>query len=158
MTVQASAVAGLHSVPANGPSGKKRLITTAVLALKLASGLFNLMRNLGGAIGIAICATILNDRTNFHFMRLSEHLNTSNESMNDLLAGAGLRILSQSGDALMARGGALRQLWELTLREAQIQTFSDTYIFIFFAFVITTAMVPLMLKVGPPKEPSADAH
>src|SRR6185369_10552895 len=34
--------------------------------LKLASGLFNLMRNLGGAIGIAACGTILNDRTNLH--------------------------------------------------------------------------------------------
>ena len=44
--------------------------------LKLASGLFNLMRNLGGAIGIAACGTILNDRTNLHFLRLAEHLNT----------------------------------------------------------------------------------
>ena len=35
--------------------------------LKYASGLFNMMRNLGGAIGIAVCGTILNDRTNFHF-------------------------------------------------------------------------------------------
>jgi DHA2 family multidrug resistance protein len=31
--------------------------------LKYASGLFNMMRNLGGAIGIAACGTILNDRT-----------------------------------------------------------------------------------------------
>jgi DHA2 family multidrug resistance protein len=45
--------------------------------LKLASGLFNLMRNLGGAIGIAACGTILNDRTNLHFLRLAEHLNAS---------------------------------------------------------------------------------
>ena len=37
--------------------------------LKLASGLFNLMRNLGGAIGIAACGTILNDRANLHFLR-----------------------------------------------------------------------------------------
>src|SRR5215470_210253 len=45
--------------------------------LKLASGLFNLMRNLGGAIGIAACGTILNDRANLHFLRLAEHLNTA---------------------------------------------------------------------------------
>ena len=42
--------------------------------LKYASGLFNMMRNLGGAIGIAVCATLLNDRTNLHFLRLAEHL------------------------------------------------------------------------------------
>src|SRR5919109_2841256 len=53
--------------------------------LKLASGLFNLMRNLGGAIGIAACGTILNDRTNLHFLRLAEHLNATNLAMLDLL-------------------------------------------------------------------------
>ncbi|WP_247300657.1 DHA2 family efflux MFS transporter permease subunit [Bradyrhizobium sp. 179] len=38
--------------------------------LKSASGLFNLMRNLGGAIGIAACGTVLNDRANLHFQRM----------------------------------------------------------------------------------------
>jgi predicted MFS family arabinose efflux permease len=42
--------------------------------LKSASGLFSLMRSLGGAIGIAACGTILNDRTNLHFLRVAEHL------------------------------------------------------------------------------------
>ncbi|WP_442026844.1 DHA2 family efflux MFS transporter permease subunit [Pseudoduganella sp. RAF53_2] len=126
--------------------------------LKLASGLFNLMRNLGGAIGIAVCATILNDRTNQHFMRLAEHLNTSNEAMNDLLASAGSQISAWGGDAIAAQGGALKQLWGLTLREAQTQTFSDIFIVILVAFMITTAMAPLMRKVAPPQAPSADAH
>jgi MFS transporter, DHA2 family, multidrug resistance protein len=29
------------------------------------------MRSLGGAIGIAACGTILNDRTNLHFLRIA---------------------------------------------------------------------------------------
>ena len=59
--------------------------------LKLASGLFNLMRNLGGAIGIAVCGTILNDRTNLHFLRLAEHLNNTNSAMVELLGRAGAK-------------------------------------------------------------------
>jgi MFS transporter, DHA2 family, multidrug resistance protein len=35
--------------------------------LKYASGLFNMMRNLGGAVGIAVCGAILNAQTNFHY-------------------------------------------------------------------------------------------
>src|SRR5215475_5473169 len=42
--------------------------------LKSASGLFNLMRNLGGAIGIAVVSTMLNDRLNLHYERLDEHV------------------------------------------------------------------------------------
>ena len=56
--------------------------------LKLASGLFNLMRNLGGAIGIAACGTILNDRTNLHFLRLAEHLTTANPAVADSCSGS----------------------------------------------------------------------
>jgi DHA2 family multidrug resistance protein len=59
--------------------------------LKPASGLFNLMRNLGGAIGIAACTTILNDRTNLHFLRLAENLNSAHPAVTQLLQRSGAR-------------------------------------------------------------------
>jgi DHA2 family multidrug resistance protein len=126
--------------------------------LKLASGLFNLMRNLGGAIGIAACATIINDRTNLHFQRLAEHLNASNDAMGQMLSGAGSNLLAWGLDNGNAQAGALRQLWTLTLREAQTQTFGDVFLCVMVCFVLAFAMVPLMRKIAPPKAPSADAH
>src|SRR6202012_1386275 len=83
--------------------------------LKLASGLFNLMRNLGGAIGIAASATILNDRTNLHFLRLAEHLNSSNTAMKQWIGQVG---------AAHGHLVALERLWSLTLREAQTQPYA----------------------------------
>ncbi|MBB6187865.1 DHA2 family efflux MFS transporter permease subunit [Rhodanobacter sp. MP7CTX1] len=121
--------------------------------LKLASGLFNLMRNLGGAIGIAVCATILNDRTNLHFYRMAEHLNTTNEAMNQWLDQAGGHVASL-GDA----GAELHQLWQLTFREAQTLSFADAFLAIAVCFAVATVMVPLMRKVAAPIAPSADAH
>jgi MFS transporter, DHA2 family, multidrug resistance protein len=109
--------------------------------LKLASGLFNLMRNLGGAIGIAACATLLNDRTNLHFLHLAEHLTPANLNLGNL-----------------AEPGALHALWALTWREAQTQTFADAFWCIMICFVIATLMVPLMRKIAAPAAPSADAH
>jgi DHA2 family multidrug resistance protein len=126
--------------------------------LRLASGLFNLMRNLGGAIGIAICATILNDRTNLHFMRLAEHLNTNNSAMTNMLQASSATFGNLVGDVLQSNTGALQKLWQLTYREALTMSFSDTFLAIMFCFLIATAMVPLMRKVVPPKMPSADAH
>jgi MFS transporter, DHA2 family, multidrug resistance protein len=117
--------------------------------LKQASGLFNLMRNLGGAMGIAGCATILSDRTNLHFYRLAEHLTPANEAMN--------QMLPDPADTENYTA-ALHSLWQLTFREAQTLTYSDAFLSIMVCFVIATVMVPLMRKVQPPKGPSADAH
>ena len=54
--------------------------------LKSASGLFNLMRNLGGAIGIAVSSTMLNDRLNLHYLRLSENVTVGRPEVEGLLA------------------------------------------------------------------------
>ncbi|WP_233842576.1 DHA2 family efflux MFS transporter permease subunit [Dyella sp. 2HG41-7] len=121
--------------------------------LRLASGLFNLMRNLGGAIGIAVCATILNDRTNLHFYRLAEHLNTSNEAMNQWLAQNSGHF-TDVGDP----NGELHALWQLTFREAQTLSYADAFLTVAICFVVATVLVPLMRKVTPPPAPSADAH
>ena len=40
--------------------------------MKNASGLFNLTRNLGGAVGLALINTVLNDRMDLHLARLHE--------------------------------------------------------------------------------------
>jgi DHA2 family multidrug resistance protein len=119
--------------------------------LKLASGLFNLMRNLGGAIGIAACATILNDRTNLHFLRLAEHLNATNETLNTWLAPA---LATRDGGA----NQALREVWNLTYREAQTMTYSDAFLMLMVGFGAAVFLVPLMRKIVPPAAPSADAH
>lgn len=126
--------------------------------LKLASGLFNLMRNLGGAIGIAACATVLNDRSNLHFLRLAEHLNTQNESMNTWIEQLTNNAQTLGQNSLDAGQFALHQVWALTWREAQTLTYADAFLMIMACFVVATLLVPLMHKVQPPKQPSADAH
>jgi DHA2 family multidrug resistance protein len=127
--------------------------------LKYASGLFNMMRNLGGAIGIAVCATLLNDRTNLHFLRLAEHLNATNTAMSEMLHKVSNHFAAlNGGDIIHGQAMALKQLWSLTLREAQVQTFADAFRVIAVCFVIATVMVPLLRKVAAPAAPSAEAH
>src|SRR3989441_1530885 len=55
--------------------------------LKYASGLFNMMRNLGGAVGIAVSAAIINNRTNLHFLHIASRLTPANGAMGPLLPG-----------------------------------------------------------------------
>jgi len=127
--------------------------------LKLASGLFNCTRNLGGAIGIALCGTILNDRTNLHFLRLSEHLNTTNEAMVTMLREIAARDTAMAGgDTNRGAAMAVQTLWNITMREARTLSFADAYLAIGCCCVAATLIVPLMRQVAPPKKPSIDAH
>ena len=127
--------------------------------LKYASGLFNMMRTLGGAIGIAVCATLLNDRTNLHFLRLAGHLNATNAALRERLRKVGAHFAAlNGGDFIHGHAMALKQLWSLTLREAQVQTFADAFRVIAVSIVIATVMVPLLRKVAPSPAPPADAH
>ena len=139
------ALRGIGQQLAVPPTVTLTLGSLAPSRLRQASGLFNLMRNLGGAMGIAACATLLTNRTNLHFLRLAEHLTPANEALQSLAPN-------------LDDPSTLRALWQLTFREAQVLTYSDAFFSILVCFVIATALVPLMRKVAPPKEPSADAH
>ncbi len=126
--------------------------------LKYASGLFNMMRNLGGAVGIAVCGAILNARTNFHFDAIAYHLTPANLPMERLIAGVSARYGEIPGSADAGHVAALKQLWLLTYREASTLAFADAFRAIMVAFIVATLLVPLLRKVVPPKAPLADAH
>jgi DHA2 family multidrug resistance protein len=118
--------------------------------LKSASGLFLLMRSLGGAIGIAACGTILNDRTNLHFLRIAEHLTSANAQVMNLLRGITARYTQAWGDPVSGQAAALKKLWLLAYREAQVQAFADAFLAIAACFALSVMMVPLMRKVVSP--------
>jgi DHA2 family multidrug resistance protein len=52
----------------------------------------------------------------------------------------------------------LKQLWSLTLREAQTLSYADAVFAIMICFAVATVMVPLMRQVAQPAGPSANAH
>jgi len=116
------------------------------------------MRNLGGAIGIAACGTILNDRANLHFLRLAEHLKMTNTAMTDPLQRVSAANMAKWGDAVHGQSAGLKQLWSLTWREAQTQTYADAFLVIAVCFVVATLMVPLMRKVVAAPASTAEAH
>jgi DHA2 family multidrug resistance protein len=127
--------------------------------LKSASGLFNLMRNLGGAIGIAGCGTILNDRTNLHFARIAESLSPTNTTAAQVLQRLTDKFTAfYHGDAGLGHAAALKQLTNVALREALTETFADAFLLISVCLFAMVVLVPLMRQVTPPKAPSADAH
>jgi DHA2 family multidrug resistance protein len=126
--------------------------------LKYASGLFNMMRNLGGAVGIAVCGAVLNDQTNLHFLNIASTLTSANAAMNTFLAGLGGQLTDVLGSAPAGRLAALEQLRAIAYREASTLAYADAFRTIMVVFAITTPLVLFMRKVTPPKSAAAEGH
>ncbi|BEU25701.1 DHA2 family efflux MFS transporter permease subunit [Paraburkholderia caribensis] len=125
--------------------------------LKSASGLFNLMRNLGGAIGIAVANTMLNDRLNFHYERLDEHVSVGRPVIENLLRVQAAHLNAAVGDALNATTAGLGLLHSLLMREALTMTYADAFLAVALCFVVGIVSLLFSRPFGN-TAPPPDAH
>ena len=112
--------------------------------LRYASGLFNLMRNLGGAIGIAAITTWLQDFGRIHGERFGEALAHASTSG---LAHAVARISTVTPDHLHARALLQGELAQLVTRQALTQAFDDVFFLMAALFAAALIIVPFCKTV-----------
>jgi DHA2 family multidrug resistance protein len=149
---------GFPQVFAVAPSVNLGLGSLPPERLKYASGLFNMMRNLGGAVGIAVSGAILNSRTNFHFHAIASHLTPANEAMERLVDALTDRYAAISGSLQEAHTAALKNLWQIAYREASTMAYADAFRVIMIAFIAATLLVPLLRNIAPAQTPAQNAH
>lgn len=112
--------------------------------IKNASGLFNLTRNLGGAVGLAAINTMLQSRTDLHYARLSEAVRWGSGVAEERLASiaAGLApVLGEGADA-----AALSRLAGMAHQQATVMAFSDIFLTLAALFAMMVVFVPLVRK------------
>ncbi len=124
--------------------------------LRFASGLFNLMRNLGGAIGIAVATTLLQDFGRIHGEAFGEALGHGNTSM---LAPLVSRIGTLGADAAHAKLVLSGEIAQFVTQQALSQAFQDVFALLAILFVAALAIVPFA-KVPPLSNdaPPVEAH
>jgi DHA2 family multidrug resistance protein len=150
---------GFPQVFAVAPSVNLGLGSLPPERLKYASGLFNMMRNLGGAVGIAASAAIINTATNTHFLMIASNLTPANAPMTRLVAAVELRRQGYgAAGGLDTHAATLKQLWQLADREASTLAYADAFRAIMIAFALATLLVPLMRPVSASAKPAAPAH
>jgi MFS transporter, DHA2 family, multidrug resistance protein len=118
--------------------------------LRDASGLFNLMRNLGGAIGIALVNTWLQDQTRVHMLRLSEAMGASPAAAQDLLAGLAAMTGRFTADAAHALMMAQSEVGQMVAGQALSLAFDDVFqrMALLFALAIPLAALCKRPAVG----------
>jgi DHA2 family multidrug resistance protein len=126
--------------------------------LKYASGLFNMMRNLGGAVGIAVCGAILNDKTNMHFLAIASNLTPANTTMNQFLNSTAQRYGALPGAVQGGHAAALERLFHLAYREASTLAYADAFRILMLACFGAALLVPLLRNAPVAPRPLADAH
>jgi DHA2 family multidrug resistance protein len=120
-----------------------------------ASGIFNLIRNLGGSFGVAACATILAQRAQFHQTFLTEHVTPYSESLRMFASRLGEALPGHGIGSNLSDPHFLGVVYQEVLRHANMLAFNDT--FRLFAF-LTIMLPPLTFfmrraKGAPPPEP-----
>lgn len=111
--------------------------------MKNASGLFNLTRNLGGAVGLALINTVLNDRWDLHLARLHETVTWSRDRALLTLDNLTKGFQSLGSDAGQA---ALKTLANLVRRESLVMAFADVFLILTFLFVAMACATPFINK------------
>jgi len=121
--------------------------------LKNAAGLYNLTRDLGGAIALATIGTFMNQRLHFHWSRLIEDINPARPAVQHFLDTQANRL-----DALVpgdASRAAVKLLANLVQREALVMTYNDVIMILGSVFVAGLFLMPL---VNRPRVAGAAGH
>jgi DHA2 family multidrug resistance protein len=112
-----------------------------------ASGLFNMMRNLGGSIGIAILSTLLTKREQFHSNRIGEAVSLYSPETQQRIEQLTQFFISRGTDAVTARNQALASISNVVRREAYVMAYNDGFYFIGFALLLSGLALLFCKKV-----------
>lgn len=115
-----------------------------------ATGIFNLLRNLGGSFGVAFSTTVLSQRSQWHQNMLVDRLTPFDKPFRMALDKM-LALMGGDPSSFHDRTVALAAVYKETLRQAAMMAFNDTFwLFAWF----TAALVPLTFVMRGPKKPA----
>ena len=114
--------------------------------LRYASGLFNLMRNLGGAIGIATVNTWLQDWTREHTAHFGDVLGRYGDEAQTVIGGLAARIGQLTPDSAHALLMAKNLFGIKVANEAFTMAFNDAFMVMAWMFLAALLMVPFCRK------------
>ena len=117
--------------------------------LKTASGLSNLMRNLGGAIGIAGANTVINNRFHLHYTRIVETVNGANPNLQPALEQLARQMQVINQDDPGQQQVSLGLLNQLVSREALTMTYADSFLILSGLFLLALTVLPFSRPIQP---------
>ena len=145
-------VRGVGSMTAMVAAQMMTVATLPVTMMKDASGLINLIRNVAGAIGLAVLATILTNQTFAHYADITAAASTANPMSQAMMQG--LTGMMTEGGMADPDSGARKAFSMLMRRQAVVLSFGDCFMFLsigcWFAAFLALFARPGAPMAGPP--------
>ncbi len=113
-----------------------------------ATSMFNLMRNLGGSMGIATATTYLFRRQQFHTNLLGAHVNSLNPLATEMVRGIQAGLITRGADPVMAVRQSYGAVWGMVQQQAAMLSFVDTFATLAIVFLL---VLPLLLLMKRPR-------
>jgi MFS transporter, DHA2 family, multidrug resistance protein len=129
-------------------------LTTAALAtidrrqMTQAAGLYNVVRQVFGSVGIAASATILTRAMSRNHALLGEHVTAFDPAARSFLSRATAGLMRQGADAATAHDRALRLLDGSIFRQAAVLAYNHVFALITVLFLVS---VPIVVLLRSPK-------
>src|SRR5579883_1874454 len=112
-----------------------------------ASSLFNMMRNMGGSVGIAALKTLLTRREQFHSQRLGEFVTSYSPQTQQRIDQMTQYFTRQGADPTTAHNQALKAIANVIHRESYVLAFNDCFYFIAIGILISGLALLFCKKV-----------
>jgi DHA2 family multidrug resistance protein len=107
-----------------------------------ATGMFNLLRNLGGSVGIAMATTLLARLEQFYQNNLIAHVTPYNPTWQMRLEGLKQTLITRGTSTGQADKTALGMMYGVLRRQAGVLAFNRIFFIIGLAFLV---IIPLLL-------------
>ena len=111
--------------------------------VKNASGLFNVMRNLGGAVGLALINTLLDKRMDLHLERLREAVVWGRSAADETLAQMTAALAARGSDAALA---ATKQMSLMVRQQAEVLALGDVFLALTVIYFVLSALAGVMRR------------
>jgi DHA2 family multidrug resistance protein len=113
------------------------------------SAIFNIMRNLGGSVGIAMLSTFLTNREHYHFSVISERLTQNSLSVANWLGSMTQALAPKAAASSLGHTRALAELAGLVRTNAYVMAYSDCFFVMGVALLLSVLGLFLMRKPRP---------
>ena len=112
-----------------------------------ATALINVVRNLGGAIGVALMATLLARRGQEHQTSLVTHLYAGDVETTERLRMWSNHFAAQGADQFTAQRRAVGALYHEVTQQAQLLAVADVFWLLFILFCGSLVLLPMLQRV-----------